>query len=56
MVVSCFALYSDVAMAILKHDKWRDGMRHTYLLDSGVEEGQQTTPMRELIRKMPGVC
>ena len=48
--------YSDVAMAIVKHDKWRSAMRHTHRLDRRMN--QQTTPMRELIKKMPGqyVC
>ena len=40
-------------MAIVKHDKWRDAMRHTCQRLRGA---QNTTPMREFIKTMPGGC
>ena len=43
---------SDVVMAIVKHDKWKDAMRNT---SDSLSRYKKTTPMRRLIKKMPGV-
>ena len=49
----CFPC-SNVVLEMLNHDKWEDAMRLTWQFCWGRQEGQQTTPMRELIKKMPG--
>ena len=40
---------SDVAMAIIKHPKWKLALRNT----SSTVWGRVTTPLRQLIKKMP---
>lgn len=43
-------LYREVAMAIVKGSKWAAAMRNV----TQEQWGGETTPLRKLIRKMPG--
>ena len=43
--------FSDVALEIVKSDRWKEALRNT-TNNNGVID----TPLRKLIRKMPGKC
>ena len=43
--------YRNIAMAIVKSTKWKEALRHT----NEIQE-ETTTPLRRLIKKMPGAC
>ena len=45
------AFSRDVANAILNSDKWKEALRND---TSNMKDGTRNTPMRKLIRKMPG--
>ena len=40
-------------MTIVKSDHWRDALRNTTPMPQ--DKSKQTTPMRKLIKKMPGL-
>ena len=45
--------HRDVAMAIIRSAQWKNALRNT---TKDVALDVETTPLRKLIRKMPGVC
>ena len=58
-----FYSFRDVAMAIIRSDQWESALRNvTYFNQAGIEDdtiaptkgATFTTPMRRIIRKMPG--
>ena len=50
---SCFhtCVHREIAAAVVKSSQWPVALRRTY-----TDRGHETTPFRELIRKMPGRC
>ena len=42
-------VYREIAAAVVKSSQWPVALRQTY-----TDRGHETTPFRELIRKMPG--
>ena len=46
----CF-LHRDIAIEILKSDHWKSALRNT---SQSVHGNKVTTPLRKLIKKMPG--
>ena len=52
-VFVCVTCFRDVAMAIVNSTKWKEALRNETL---DLNTGNRDTPMRKLIRKMPGQC
>ena len=51
IIIYNFRLYcSDVALEIVKNDRWKEALRNTTINNDVID-----TPLRKLIRKMPGL-